>query len=691
MTEGVAVITLRATNGVWRQAGELSLGNDAQADITLQSATPGMYTGFQAHFGDEGFVRVEVVGQDLILTLSAASFRAVSDDVLTITVQPSAFVGTPLTHSVPLQYTIQRAEPDIAPEVKQSVQTAAFVTGVTAPLGATRTLSFVHLLDCPMDLGAGKMSWTENPLQVSLAGYQSPQRAGAVLGNAALVAAFLAVHFVVVLLVWCTKGPDGGPRTLVDSMRRARFPSYCFVPAMLFAQATVESAVHVLQSEDTFAQKLLPIAGLLTYNIACLAGVHYILTPAVFPAEFEESEVPNSACRKVLRFFSGKGDWRGPQKHRFVGMFGLTFRDFWPRARRFMLLEMGFSFSVGVINGFEMRTVNACRVQLSILLVLYVPYVIILAVRRPYHSTANNICAIGGALMQTLAIFCMLLNALGANTSSAAVGLLLASLLFLIPKALIEITTMIYDLRERDELHLDEAGFLDTQKDVAISELEMTFDEEAASEANYTHSNADMTSPLCPAFLAGLETQREEPAPPPTPPSPSLGQELLFNKSSSRRSLNRAGSVQRGVFCSASLASLSKSRGGSSNNSFSSPPRLLPPRLSKTRRAGSASSLHDITSLHLRERETSPGLDSTSRGTPTVADNDSFSACSGGGGDLRTSQKSRNRRNSSPTINAALKPPMGSGLNWLPKDEVIGFGRGAGSLALIASMRMVKG
>ena len=503
---GTAEIVIVLEHAEWQPP--ISVGVGPGHDVVVVGGA--LEKGFIAHALEDGFLTTAVVDKTLTISMRESNnFGADTDETIQLAFSPEAFSAPVVLPSESLSYSITKTDGPISPKTKEVIESVALVTSFSSPANAGRTNSLLQLMNCPMDLGAGQMSWAENPLKLTLTGFDSPGRAGAIAGNTILVAASLLTHFLIALMILAyRKVMDRRNATLIMAMSRARFPSYSFLPAMLFFQTTIESATHVLKTEPDVVRKLLPIGVMLTYCLGLIVIVAYAVKDSVFEGTFEKCDRPPSACGKLIRIFAGKGDWRSPNEDNFVWRYGLTYRDFWPHSHRFMLIEIGFSGGIGVINGIEMTKRSSCRVQLILLLALFLLYTFVLMWKRPYHAVANNICGIGGALAQSCAILCILLHLSGNNPESfaghLALGFIFTSLCFLIPKSLIELTGAIYDLADRAPVHTHsytgsvKKAFVDL--DVVPNPFGMEQNMTFASNPLLDESRGELLTPLSPTL-----------------------------------------------------------------------------------------------------------------------------------------------------------------------------------------------
>ena len=434
------------TDGLWSSEEAIVFGTEANprgANIILSSSSPEQKTGL-AHAIEKGAYTVKVVGSQLILTVTDADFRQSSDTKIGVKVQAAALSGAAPAEE-PLTYTVKKGPSILSQAEKEETQSLAAAGGTNTG----RSNALIHLLECPMEMEASELSWTENPLHLHLPSFKSPDRAGAVLGNTILIANFLIIHFGIALLIYGHRRMNNNPdASLLGAMGSARFPSYTFFPAMFFYQTTLESAVHVVATEPAAAGKVFAICGILMYNGGVLLLVFYVVHPKVFREEFVDYPASNSLCSKVLRKLVGVGDYSS-RDHSFVWRYGLMFHDFWPRAYRFMLVELTFTTVLGIVDGLEMDNRDGCKVQLFVVLLIYVIYTVVLIKTRPYHALANNVASVGAAVSQTATVLCIIVHLFGDNPTSgaatAAFYFLYASIFFLMIKSFLELASAMYD------------------------------------------------------------------------------------------------------------------------------------------------------------------------------------------------------------------------------------------------------
>ena len=298
-----------------------------------------------------------------------------------------------------------QAESSISAEAKDAVTSSA-AAGASQ---AGRTLMILKLLDCPYEFDDDQLSFAENPTGLTVGPWAKfPHRTGAFLGNIMLISGLVVFHGIIAFTVYYVRKDNNKVHTLLGAMGMARFPNYCFLPAMFFYQITLESSLGVLFYDPYVWSKILSIAAIVFLNGSVAVFIIYPTMPHVFSvvknAKFFYWPASKSIWAKLRNFVFGPGDYFSARDTSFIWRCGLVFQDFWPKYHRFMICELVFVSILSLIDAIEAQSVAQCRAQLWVILVLYLIFTALLIKCRPYHANINNLTSIGSSGFQTATV-----------------------------------------------------------------------------------------------------------------------------------------------------------------------------------------------------------------------------------------------------------------------------------------------
>eukprot|EP01060_Flectonema_neradi_P010458 TRINITY_DN17542_c0_g2_i3.p1 TRINITY_DN17542_c0_g2~~TRINITY_DN17542_c0_g2_i3.p1 ORF type:complete len:3545 (+),score=591.11 TRINITY_DN17542_c0_g2_i3:81-10715(+) len=345
-----------------------------------------------------------------------------------------------------------QAESQVSDEERETVTTSAAATASQAG----RTIMLLKLLDCPYKFDDDQLSFAENPTGLTVGSWAKfPHRTGAFLGNILLISCILATHAIIAYLIYFFRKNDTKTHTFQGAMGMARFPNYCFLPAMFFYQISLESSLGVLFYDPYAASKVLALGSIIVLNGSVAAFIIYPTTPNVFVvaknAKFFYWPESKSIWAKLRNFIFGPGDYFSARDTSFVWRCGLVFQDFWPKYHKFMIAELVFVSILSLVDAIEANSVAQCRAQLWVILIMYLIFTSLLLKTRPYHANINNISSIGSAGFQTATVALILAHLYSEAPEetdwmieTAKVCLYLSIIMFL-TKTTVDILNVFYD------------------------------------------------------------------------------------------------------------------------------------------------------------------------------------------------------------------------------------------------------
>lgn len=261
---------------------------------------------------------------------------------------------------------------------------AVTLTTLTAPGGAGKVRTLLHLSDCPA--GADQpLGFTENPGGVELG--PSPRRLlreslGASVANTLIVfPGAVAVHLVVAVLAWIGMSHAEGHRaSLHRAMDLVLFPGWQVLPLLFFYQGTAESALRVVYYGSGWT-KVPAVAVVAVLFCALPYALHRVTKREVSRAELVRYERQNTPLRRAL---FGKYTWVCGENKGFVGGYGMMFWDYTQRHSSLLLFEVAGIAGLSLIGAYRPTDRATCLLKASSVAFLFAARVALIAVWKPF-------------------------------------------------------------------------------------------------------------------------------------------------------------------------------------------------------------------------------------------------------------------------------------------------------------------
>eukprot|EP01062_Namystynia_karyoxenos_P052032 TRINITY_DN41271_c0_g1_i1.p1 TRINITY_DN41271_c0_g1~~TRINITY_DN41271_c0_g1_i1.p1 ORF type:complete len:555 (+),score=96.99 TRINITY_DN41271_c0_g1_i1:60-1667(+) len=296
---------------------------------------------------------------------------------------------------------------ELADDTEQAVAIIAVTAAAAGSLGpaagaaqAGRALMLLHALDCPDEDGDLESTWYDNPTGLQLHFASMPNRAGATVGNS-LILLGVALLWGLTAVIW--RSFCSPRRTFPEAFGVWRYPGHAYFVAVLFLQPTLEVGLSsVWYDSSPGAQCICAVACALLFCVAVVPPWYVTHRDRWRVRWYLDEEPPpgSSAFVRCKYNWLDRGFFWVLSDPSYVRRYGMLFRDFWPRRRRFMCVEMGIASALAVLDSFRARTIAMCRLRAGLLLAVCLVHAAIVLALRPYHARLNNVASVGATLLQ---------------------------------------------------------------------------------------------------------------------------------------------------------------------------------------------------------------------------------------------------------------------------------------------------
>eukprot|EP00659_Diplonema_papillatum_P007704 gene7704-11833_t len=342
-----------------------------------------------------------------------------------------------------------KARTSMNADVRAMVEIVAAGTSMAAvnPLSASSVGilgTLFELVNCPPGKDEREASKTENPLQWHLEASNFPSSSGAVFGNLLITFGIVVFHFMIAGGIRQYRIKYADKWSWKEAFAVARFPSFSFVPVVLFYEGITEGAYVMLLYGKPWEK---PVGGLIIigFSFGILIAIFMLTSEARFHCELFPVERPY----RVLNFLWGDQVWDSLRDRTFFRRWALVFKDMTFARRRFMMVDITLLHGLAATHSYRARGKQDCMIQIAVINSILVVYFGVVMFLRPFLANFDNFCTLMSALLQSLATSLVFVavakNDHYGDEISVSGVLLIISSAFVSAMAAVDLLTFVYE------------------------------------------------------------------------------------------------------------------------------------------------------------------------------------------------------------------------------------------------------
>ncbi len=290
---------------------------------------------------------------------------------------------------------------------QRSISTTAVVVGsfsgnpAVAVQADRSTLAFSVQYCRPQD---GQLDFIDSPIPLALGATEIAFYAGGMIMNLAMVIGFACLQLAASIAI------RRSSESMSHALARLRCPSLANVPLMVLLQPlTMCAMVTALRGGSALqyvAACVVCICGLLPIGYGVFTRANFSAVATVVPM----GRTHHSFLSSLQRFFTGSTKWcDDPPNSGFVHRHGLFFSEYCDGRHWFCVVEMAMCVACGVVEGMKFGE-GRCNAVLVVLAVVFLGYLVLVIVFRPFHVPYLNVHTIVVSILMAVSSTCVVLD-----------------------------------------------------------------------------------------------------------------------------------------------------------------------------------------------------------------------------------------------------------------------------------------
>jgi hypothetical protein len=238
-----------------------------------------------------------------------------------------------------------------------------------------------------------------------------PVIAGALIGNLAMIAVVTAGGYIITRVIAAARGLQ---RDQSKAQAFVRFPSFIWVPALLYLQPTLLLSMLLVLQSPRSGYKLLGAIGMIC-GVVGAPVCAYLMHAGSSALIYTEPD----ATGVVAKLFES-GTYTHPNDPRWVQRFGLPIMNLRGNRRWFFLLEVLSSIIMGLAAGLQPSAMTDCLSRTIVLLGVMIVQLAVVVLAKPHAALIETIFYGVALSMQIAAAVIVLIAQIGGNTDDVS-------------------------------------------------------------------------------------------------------------------------------------------------------------------------------------------------------------------------------------------------------------------------------